>query len=57
MRTFDKKPGKAIRPKTTTRERFEIALDPTVDQDIIEYLNTKPNKSDYVRQLIRKDMK
>lgn len=56
MRSFDKKPQKATRPKTTDRERFEIALDPIADKDIVEHLNRQPNKSDYVRRLIRKDL-
>lgn len=56
MRTFDKKPQKALRPKTTTRERFEIALDSVADKDIIEHLNRMSNKSGYVRDLIRRDL-
>ena len=56
MRTFDKNPTKALRPKTTTRERFEIALDSVADKDIIEHLNRMSNKSGYVRDLIRRDL-
>ena len=45
------------RPKVSGRERFEIALDKFADKDIVEKLNSVPNKSDYVRQLIRNDIK
>lgn len=48
---------KVGRPKTTTRERFEIALDAITDADIVKKLNQVPNKSDYVRRLIREDIK
>ena len=57
MRTFDKKPQKALRPKTTDRFRLEIALDPITDKDIIKQLNRVKNKSDYVRRLIRRNIK
>lgn len=48
---------KVGRPKTTSRERFEISLDAFADADILEKLNRVPNKSDYVRALIREDIK
>jgi len=48
---------KVGRPKTTSRERFEIALDAFADRDIVEMLNKQPNKSDYIRRLVREDIK
>jgi hypothetical protein len=48
---FQKKPQKG------TRFRFEIALDTLADADVIEELVKKANKSEYVRQLIREDIK
>ena len=37
--------------------RFELCFDAMSDKDIVPWLNQFPNKSDYVRQLIRADMK
>lgn len=45
-----------IRKQKPTRVRFEIALDSLADEDIIEWLDLQPNKSDAVRQLIRKEL-
>ena len=45
------------KPKKGTRYRFEIALDSLADADVIEELETKVNKSEYVRELIREDIK
>ena len=41
----------------TTRKRFEIVLDVLRDKKIIEHLEKQPNKSEYVRNLIREDLK
>lgn len=48
---------KLKRPSRPNRVRFEIALDKITDKDIILKLVGEPNKSEYVRQLIRDDMK
>ena len=45
------------KPQSETRVRFEIALDSLTDRDIIEMINSVPNKSEYVRELIRDDIK
>lgn len=45
---------KKRRKKNPKRERFEISLDPIADKDIVKILNKQPNKSDFVRELIRK---
>jgi hypothetical protein len=45
------------KPQPSTRVRFEIALDSLTDKDIIDRINRVNNKSDYVRQLIREDIK
>ena len=45
------------KPQKGTRYRFEIALDSLADADVIEELETKTNKSLYVRKLIREDIK
>lgn len=49
------KPPRVGKPKTTSRYRFEIALDSTRDADVIEILEKQVNKSDYIRRLVRKD--
>lgn len=48
---------KLKRPTRPNRFRFEIALDKITDKDIILKLVGEPNKSEYVRQLIRDDIK
>ena len=51
---FNKKPeGRLKEPKI--RYRFEISID-YADKEIIEELEKHPNKSEYVRQLIRQDI-
>lgn len=37
--------------------RVGIILNKERDADVIEHLGTKPSKSGYIKQLIRKDMK
>lgn len=49
------KPPRVGRPKTSTRYRFEVALDSVRDADVIEKLEKQVNKSDYIRELVRKD--
>lgn len=44
-----------MRRKNSYRVRFEISLDAVADRDIIEILDRQPNKSDFVRELIRKE--
>lgn len=39
------------------RVRFEMTFDSVVDKDVINKLNQQPNKADYIRELIRKDIK
>lgn len=55
---FKKKKETIEKPKPVrgTRYRFEIALDSLRDREIIQYLETLDNKSEYVRQLIREDI-
>lgn len=48
---------KLSKPQSETRVRFEIALDSLTDRDIVEKINSMPNKSEYVRELIREDIK
>lgn len=38
-------------------KQVTLMLNQENDADIIEYLNTLPNKSGYLKQLIRDDMK
>lgn len=45
------------RKKKSSRARFEIKLDAYADKDIIRRLDDEANMSDYVRQLIRQDIK
>jgi len=42
--------------KEKTRYRFEISID-MADKEIIEELKTHHNKSEYIRQLVREDIK
>jgi hypothetical protein len=44
------------KPEKGVRYRFEIALDTLRDRELIEYLETLPNKSEYIRELIREDI-
>lgn len=48
-----------IKPKPVkgTRYRFEVALDSLRDREIIERLERHGNKSEYIRKLIRDDIK
>ena len=41
------------------KKRFELQFDPMFDRDIIEKLESLPSqkKAEYIRQLIRKDIK
>lgn len=48
---------KVGRPPNPARVRFEISLDAETDKDIVRELDKHLNKSEYVRELIRKDMK
>ena len=50
-----KKKKKKEKPKGM-RVRFEIALDSKRDKEIIAYLDTLPNKSEYIRRLVREDI-
>ena len=51
------KPPRVGRTKNPNRERFEVYLDPITDKDIVRKLNKQPNKSAYVKRLIRRDIK
>lgn len=42
--------------KKVNRERFEFIMDAERDKKIIEHLNNQPNKAEYIRQLILKDI-
>lgn len=42
--------------KKKTRYRFEISID-LADEEIIKELEKHPNKSEYIRQLVREDIK
>ena len=37
-------------------KRYEFTLNKTNEKDVMEYLDTKPNKREYLINLIRKDM-
>ena len=50
------KPKKRIPTESKIRFRFELSID-YADKEIIEELKQHPNKSEYVRQLIRADIK
>lgn len=41
----------------STRVRLEFIMDSITDSDIIEKLNSCANKAEYIRRLIRKDLK
>lgn len=49
------KPPRIGKPKNDLRYRFEVALDTVRDADVIKKLEKQANKSDYIRELIRKD--
>lgn len=38
-------------------KRVYIKLNKNTDSDILYYLDSKPNKQGYIKELIRKDMK
>ena len=38
-------------------KRVYIKLNKNTDSDILAYLDSKPNKQGYIKELIRKDMK
>lgn len=42
---------------TVNRVRLEFIMDAVRDADIVDKLNSVPNKSDYIRNLIRADIK
>lgn len=44
------------KPKVVNRVRFEFIMDAEKDKKIIERLNNQPNKADYIRKLIKKDI-
>ena len=37
-------------------KRFELRLNKKTEQDLIEHLDKQPNRNDYIRSLIKKDM-
>lgn len=41
----------------TTRKRFELIFDVLRDRELIAHLEKQPNKAEYVRNLIREDLK
>ena len=48
--------SKLFEEKEKKRYRFEISID-LADKEIIKELEKHPNKSEYVRELIREDIK
>lgn len=40
-----------------SQKRFQLAFHVEYDKDIIEQLNKVPSKCDYIRRLIRNDLK
>ena len=48
---------KAKKPKKATKMRVEISIDTVKDKKMVEKLNSVPNRSDYIRGLIAKDIK
>ena len=47
----------SIRYNAKNTTRVAIALNNNTDHDIIEHLETQPNKHGYIKSLIKKDMK
>lgn len=41
----------------TTRKRFELIFDVLRDRELIAHLEKQPNKAEYIRGLIKKDIK
>lgn len=37
-------------------KKIQLHLNPDKDQDMIDFLDTKENKTDYIKRLIRSDM-
>lgn len=53
-----KTPTQTKKPKVKpTRYRFEFIMDVERDKELIERLESQPNKADYLRNLIRRDTK
>ena len=50
------KPVKEPRPKPIIK-RIEFHVDEVTDKDVVEKLDTQINKSEYIRDLIRKDIR
>ena len=53
---FEKPKEPKVNKPPKQRYRFELSID-YADKEIIEELEKHPNKSDYVRQLIRNDLR
>ena len=51
-----KPPKKEPKPRAITK-RFEFHVDAVADKDVVEKLDTQINRSEYIRDLIRKDIR
>ena len=40
-----------------TYKRYEIRLNKTSDADLIDFIDSKENRTEYIKDLIRKDMR
>ena len=47
----------SIKYDKVNTKRVYIKLNKNTDSDILDYLDSKPNKQGYIKKLIRKDMK
>lgn len=43
--------------KKVTKKRFELVFDIFRDKELIDKLEKMPNKADYIRKLIKEDIK
>ena len=58
FKDFFKEPKavKPPKPKSVTK-RFEFHVDAVADKDVVDKLDTQMNRSEYIRDLIRKDIR
>lgn len=54
---MNNKSKNSIKYDRENTKRVFIKLNKNTDSDILSYLDSKPNKQGYIKELIRKDMK
>ena len=54
---MNKQSENSIKYDKANTKRVYIKLNKNTDSDILSYLDSKPNKQGYIKELIRKDMK